>query len=336
MVDNLTFRYVTPVFRFSHFGNFEYSGEYKDAKYIISLKGYGDEMSPTVLPEVDRKELFKYAPEGTLNDFIFIHRSERFFPPLTNVMLVVDVIQPLSEDRKVSSQTREAAEIFHSILSSLRLHTSSGLDYEHSYLFREPIIGHTIIKPHTVPILFSHLGHGLSSVPQDQHGPCINTFEILLNQKLDESTTFGKILNLALDYHRTCLTLEDVNHAFLILMVAFEALFKKTEEKNVDCASGRIARLISTSRAECQNIREQFYGESDDAFTKLRNSIAHGDTSLDYKTVKSSFPIVYKYVTKANIALIQLPLGEIGEQYYDDLNSYVDRRFSELPATLGD
>ena len=40
-----------------------------------------------------------------------------------------------------------------------------------------------------------------------------------------------------MEYHRLAFTLERVEHAFLILMVAFEAMFKKKDEDNASRAA---------------------------------------------------------------------------------------------------
>ena len=61
---------------------------------------------------------------------------------------------------------------------------------------------------------------------------------------MDDNATSDKVLRLAMEYHRLSFTLERVEHAFLILMVAFEAMFKKEGRSNASRAAQRIGRLL--------------------------------------------------------------------------------------------
>ncbi|MCP4273609.1 MAG: hypothetical protein GY781_16905 [Gammaproteobacteria bacterium] len=354
MTGKVIFRYLTPVFNQSQFVEFEHSGHYKDATFSISLKGYGDDPSPNILPEHDLNELLKYGSDGTLKNLWQMHRSERFFPPLTNVVLVVDVIQPLIDDREVASNTRESSIIFESIISALRLHASKGLAYEYSYIFRSPPIcstpldelpevirmmakespGCASFRPHTIPVLSSRsrLGSGLSVLRTDQYDDCRKTFHKLLEKEWDDTDTFDKVLQLALEYHRTSFTLENIDHAFLVLMVLFEALFKKESEGNAGRAAGRIAKLLALVKGDKGQIKQEFFDHPTDAFSKIRNKIAHGNPDLDYIMVKEKYLELYNYITKAIIDLLNLQNGIIGMDYYNDLNSYVETRFSSLPV----
>ncbi len=356
MVDNVVFRYLTPVFNQSHFVDFEYSGSYKDSTFTITLKGYGNDMSPNILPEQDLCELLKYGTEGTLKNLWQMHHSKRFSPPYTNVMLVMDVNQPLTEERKVASNSKESNAIFDCIISALRLHASKGLAYEYSYMFRSPHICSTptselpeIIKmlaqespgcsssrPHTIPVLSSHfrLGSGLSVLRSDQYTACQTTFCKLLNKEWDDARTFDNVLQLALDYHRTSFTLENIDHAFLVLMVAFEALFKKEAERNAGHAAGRISKLLASSKEETRQIKNEFFNHPTEAFSKIRNNIAHGNPSLDYRMMKNKYLKLYDFITTAIIALLNLQTGTIDLDYYNDLSSYVETRYSSLPDNL--
>ncbi len=354
MTDKLIFRYLTPVFNQSHFVDFEHSGHYKDATFSLSLKGYGDDPSPNILPEDDLNELLKYGSEGTLKNLLQMHRSERFFPPFTNVVLVLDVIQPLIDDREVASNTSESSIVFESIVSALRLHTSRGFAYEYSYIFRSPPIrsasldelpevirmlakespGCAISRPHTIPVPSSRprLGSGLSVFRTDQYDDCRATFHKLLEKEWGDTDTFDKILQLALEYHRTSFTFENIEHAFLILMVTFETIFKKESEDSAERASGRIAKLLSIAKSDYNLIKNDFFDRLTDSFSKIRNKIAHGDPSLDNAKVKEKYPKLYHYITTSIIALLNLPNNTIGVEYYNDLNSYVETRFSALPV----
>lgn len=353
MLENVIFRYLTPVFRQGDFINFEHSGRYKDATFLISLKGYGTDPSPNILPREDLKELFKYGTESTFRNLCNINRSERFFPPLTNVVLVIDVIQPLTPERKVAVNTRESSTVFNSATTALRLHASKGLAYEYSYLFRFPDVhagtvdelpeiikelaknspGCSILRPHTIPVFFSPLGNSLSVLSNDQHDSCRSTIQILLEKEWDNTNTFDKVLQLAIEYHKTSLTLENIEHAFLVLMVVFEALFKKESERNASRAANRIAKLLAIKRSDFRQIKRYFFDHPTFAFSKIRNNIAHGNPNLDNSIVKEYLPKLYGYITDAIIALLRLSDDTLNGDYYDDLNMYVERRFDVLPPS---
>ena len=87
-------------------------------------------------------------------------------------------------------------------------------------------------------------------------------------------------------------------------------------------------------KKESQDIFKAFDNPEPDVLCKIRNQIAHGNPSLSNATVETKYPILYKHVTYAIIALLNLPLGVFHDtkDYYDELSFYVDNRFKNLPA----
>jgi hypothetical protein len=158
---------------------------------------------------------------------------------------------------------------------------------------------------------------------------CRKLFDILLVKNWSDGTTFTNVLHLAREYHRLSFTLENVAHAFLILMVVFEALFKKEKEK-ASKAAKRIGRLLGATKKACKDIQREFNND----FCKARNKIAHGDSSLPLTTVANLYPCLYRHVTRAIILLLHLPAGTLDptKDYYDEINRYVNGRFGNLPA----
>ena len=351
--ENLIFRYLTPIFKQVHSIAFEHEGSYKEARYSIRLRGYGTDPSPSILPEDDLQELLKYGAEGTLKHLWNMHKSQRFFPPYTNVILVVDVTQPLTDELKVCMNTREANKIFESILSALRLHMSSGLAYEYTYIFRAPPIRSTstdglpeIIKklseesldctitwPHSIPFVFSPFGSGLSVMQNNHYADCIDTFNVLVNKEWNDSQTFDNVLGLALEYHKISLNLEKPEHGFLVLMMIFEALFKKASEDNSDPAANRISKFLSVVKSDHQEIQKAFYDTAEDTFCKLRNKTAHGDPTIDHIIVKSKYPILYQYIKNAIIKLISIPNNRVDhtKDYYEEVGAFIEKQFLALP-----
>ncbi len=343
---NITFRFITPVFNYNRMSDFQHKGFYKGAAYTISLKSYGDNPTQYCLSEEDLNQLFKYGGEGTLKSlWNMTHSQYRCYLP-TNIILVVDVVLQENEEIETFFNAPEAVMINAHILSALQIHASKGIAYEQTYQFRSPSIqlfpfsgessdlenspesefsGHSVSRPHQTQYNFSPLGAGPSILRKVQYDCCRTTIETLIEREWDENSTFDKMLKLAIDYQETALCLTNSEHGFLILMVAVEALFKKTETENASHPSNRIAKLLCTSRRGRKDIARDFK-----LLFKVRNSIAHGNPDFDVNEIKDQYPLLYQYLTAAIIELLHLPEGVIGESYYDDLTVYVNRRYDDL------
>jgi hypothetical protein len=161
---------------------------------------------------------------------------------------------------------------------------------------------------------------------------CRSTIDTLLSKTWNDNTS-DKVLRLAMEYHRLAFTLERVEHAFLILMVAFEAMFKKEAEDNASKAAQRIGRLLGATKRECQAIQKAFNDDPADSFCKIRNRIAHGDPTLNLATVASKYPSLCRHLTAAIVTLLNLPSGTLDptKDYYDEISRLTESRFFSLP-----
>lgn len=353
MNQSVIFRYITPIFNFNHFIDFEYDGIYKDASFSIKLQGYGDiGCTSSILPENDLSELFKYGTEGTMSNLYNMNYSAKFFPPYTSVLLVIDVVQPLLDNRSVSINTKESEKIFRSIVLALQLHATHGLAYEYTYIFRSPKIasnttedelpefikelakkspGCAVSRPNAIPMSFSPLGSGTSIVKEEQFSSCINTFLYLVEKEWDTDCTFDNVLQLAIDCHTTSFTLARTRHAFLMIMVAFEALFKKKEERKTVPASERIAKALSKVKIDFDLIKDSFSsGNQNNDFSKIRNDIAHGYPNAMHADLQDEYNKLFRYVSDAIIFVISENHHYSCNNYYDALDTYLNQRFNEL------
>ncbi|MCK5020190.1 MAG: hypothetical protein KAS32_24340 [Candidatus Peribacteraceae bacterium] len=123
--------------------------------------------------------------------------------------------------------------------------------------------------------------------------------------------------------------LEKIEHSYLILMIMFESMFKRVEERNAENASIRISKFLAQDEAEMISINDEFYKEKkQDSFCKIRNAIAHGDPSFDIEIIKAKYPILYSYVTKAIITLLHMPDTDFdkSKDYYDELDKYLNNK----------
>lgn len=343
MTDEITFQSVTPIFRFEldpSDAEFLHCGRFRSAEYAISLRKYEQ-------GQAGFDELMKYADEYSRRALasIHIHRS----CGATDYFLVVDATQPLADDLKVAENSSESVHIASTILKSLQLHSSMGVLCHESYHFRSPFHpysesvrgrvppykkgSHIATAPLVGQYLFPHLGV-MSVLPDSEFASCRATFDSLVAKQWNDSITFDKVLQLALAYHRIAFNLEAVQHSFLILMIVFEALFKKESDPNAGRAAKRISKLVSTAQSDRKAIQSEFFSNNPDAFCRLRNRIAHGDPALDSDDVKSRYPALYHYITKAIIELISIPDGELDDtkDYYEEVSRFIDNRFNGLPA----
>ena len=164
---------------------------------------------------------------------------------------------------------------------------------------------------------------------------CRSTIDVLMRKTWNENATFDRVLRLAMEYHRLSFTLERVEHAFLILMVAYEAMFKKDGTENASKSAQRIGWLLgAATKKDCKTIQKEF-NDDPNSFSKIRNQIAHGDPSLDLATVASKYPSLYRNVTTAIVKLLDLPTASLDDSkdYYDELSRYTKDRFDHLPRT---
>ena len=116
-------------------------------------------------------------------------------------------------------------------------------------------------------------------------------------------------------------------------MVAYEAMFKKDGTENASKPAQRIGRLLgAATKRDCKAILKEFDADPD-SLSKIRNRIAHGDPALNLATVASKYPSVYRYVTAAIVALLNLPSGSLDDakDYYDEISRYTKDRFDGLP-----
>jgi hypothetical protein len=101
----------------------------------------------------------------------------------------------------------------------------------------------------------------------------------------DDAITFDRVLQMAMSYHEVACTFREPKHGFLLLMIIFEALFKGPDEKT-PIAIRRISQMLACDVNQRKLITKRF-GTGKGSYTKIRDSIAHGDVSLVSETVKN-------------------------------------------------
>ena len=294
---DITFYSITPLFSFQlepKTSVFSFAGIYKESRFEIKL------VKPTQGPKFF-DELMPWADEKTRKSCKHIS-----FPPSMIIVgpatsyLTVDVTHEYKDELRVASNTLECVRIGPSILNALRLISSRGLLEYGSYYFSSTKRSSRFYTSSVIAQFpFSHLGHGSSRLREADFPTCQSLFETLLHKLHNSGRKSDKLLELALQYHKVAFNLEKVEHCFLILMIIFESMFKKSSEGNISKAAKRIGEKLGHTRAEKDSIRKDFDSNSANTFGKLRNSIAHGDSRLDLQIVIDKYPTLYGYVTRA-------------------------------------
>jgi hypothetical protein len=261
-----------------------------------------------------------------------INISYHFGRP-ASYMLLTNVFVP---EGTLGHGMLEGSTINEMVVTALRLHSSAGLPVHESYFFCCPAPPHQGLMsrpPYSAQARNSHLGAG-SELRRTDFPVCLATIDRLLTKTWNQQSTSDRVLALAMDYHRLSFTLERVDHAFLILMVAFEAMFKRDYTERAAEAAIRIGRLLGATQSECGTIQRAFVEAGiHGTFSDIRNAIAHGDTSLNPATVANQYPLLYRYLTRAIVVLLNLAPGEIDDTqpYYDEISRWTNDRYNLLP-----
>lgn len=333
MQDTTAFSSITPIFdfEFEHEGSaFSHYGRLEDSSYSIKLGKY-----QRGKPGFD--ELMAYADDNFRRFFDHM-RSSYVYRSAADHFLIVQAVEPYKGQHRVSGYSSIGRRVLINIFRSLRLHCSKGISRDKTHHFRSPPLPDidglmSIVEEHRRRA-FSHLGPGPSILPDSQFESCRSTFDALIKKNWDYSRIYDQVLRLALAYHETAFDLRRVEHSFLILMIVFEALFKREKETSAKKASTRISQLISTTQAEQKRIEKEFYGENDHStLCRIRNKIAHGNPSVDEETIAYRYPDLYRYITNAMIRLLSIQDGTLDQtkDYYAEISRYCKDYFRTLP-----
>jgi hypothetical protein len=314
-----TVRILTPVFDYRIEGadRFSHSGPYKGAEFKMVLSPYAP---------ADLEEIINHA-HVNIRDSIRQGCRRLTAGAAGGHILLIEVALSGSAH---ALDMEVAGEVQLSTIEALRLHSTAGLPHDDQLVFSD--------SPHLAVMQwisrqtpFPHLPKP-SVLRSADFAACQATGDIL-RSKAWGSKTFDKVVSLAKEYHRFSFTLEKVEHAFLILMVAYEAMFKKDHKEKASSPAKRIGRLLgATTQRDCKAIQKEFSDEPD-SFSKIRNQIAHGDPNLNLATVRSKYPCLHRHLTSAIVMLLNLPSGSLNdtEDYYDEISVLTNRRFSSLP-----
>lgn len=321
--------YIVPIANFSlNYSEsvFKHSHKYKNVEYSIRLTNDDRTVRDSLPNDKISEELY-----NKVRSMESIHERYRDWP----VKLWFLIIKAETEQERnpfVEDTLTKAA------LDALRLHSSNGIIYDKVFRSFEskdvinPEITFWFTKPNGSKMIAS------SGLEDADIEPCKKTFDILFSGSKFEGSpifevvkiyksnkTFNNVLKIALEYHETIFQLWFIEHRFLLLMIIFEALFKKEDEKYISDAADTFAKLVEPDGVKQKLIIKDFWNEIDKkdikSFSVLRNMIAHGDPNFDVKRLDERYRLLYKYVTQGIIKVLHIPNEQIGvdDNYYDKL-----------------
>ncbi len=319
----ITFRAITPLHNFTLWterdggfhrgGSFHESGMFEKTPYTVRIvRALGEELSALVLSADN---------EHIISDLVLPDTGV----PFEDYYLVADVVTPATEETAVSSNTMELLRVNQAFLEAMHVHAKGGLIVSDTFWLKSP-------ASHSGSMNRSRgLGAGRpngflfgpTSIFDGGYPGLAESFRLFLSEPWGESQ-FGRVLELAMNsmrLHGCCGTRE---HAFLLLMVAFEAMFKASTE-NSDRAAKRIAEFLCTSSRAKKKVVQKAFTTAGTGFRDLRNSVAHGD--LPACNLKSSLPKLRGLMQGAIVRLLlhyQASPPAEDDDYYDWLDTAQD------------
>lgn len=159
-------------------------------------------------------------------------------------------------------------------------------------------------------------------------------FDLLTIDSSHRNSVGHRVIEIALRYYILSSRQTEYDVIFLMLMIAFEALFKKPNEDSISSARARFCKLLAESKAEHSQISKFM---SEDKNVKgccfLRNAIVHGDESTS-SIGSQTFWNLKRYIRKAILRLVDAITNSNIDlsNYYDSLDQYVNSRFMGLPT----
>ena len=179
------------------------------------------------------------------------------------------------------------------------------------------------------PPLFSPLGLGPSVLPSLAFDNCRATADVLMTP-WDDTITFDRVLQMAMSYHEVACTFREPKHSFLLLWVIFETLFKALDDE-IPRAVKCLSQLLARDRNHQRLITRRF-NNGVASYTKIRNSIAHGDVSLESVAVARCYPDLYAYITNAitQLLLMRNSAFDLKQDYYEEISKVSKERFINL------
>jgi hypothetical protein len=322
------FRTIVPLFHFTTNGEtFSCTGDYLGSRYEISVYEYqlDGNLPNTTIPQENFNELMVFASENAKQELRNIHTIGGNTLRPAKCFLVIDT------DSSKSYQIRELC------LNALRLHATKGAIYYGDYTSNSASKvnqNYVRVQPRR-PDVYPPL-HKIPFQPSEflatEFDSCRQTLKVLLSENWMKDTQHKRVLKLAISYYWGSLRVDQREFAYMMLAIAFEAMFKANGE-SAEAAVKRLSRILAKTRRECKAISRSL-SQGSSSYSKIRNAIAHGDEAYNYESISDAYEMFYPYIRKSIIALLQIDESTITESsdYYANLSLYLEDKYNKLPS----
>uniref|UniRef100_UPI004048B18F hypothetical protein n=1 Tax=Aliarcobacter sp. TaxID=2321116 RepID=UPI004048B18F len=312
-------RFVVPIYNLRIDNEYNCSGIIDEMKYNILLKTYNASKNKDYINKEDLKELFKYGGKNSTKNYYDTFQDDKaFIHNYTKTFLLIDIV---SEDKSV-----KYLYLFKAVIDALNLTIEKGISYYEYFRFSQ---GYSYIKLNGIsslpsyPEIFSPMNE---EILLDEFAPK-NSLEIIIKQIYDlesKENQYSKIMILSIDYLNFSRRIEKIEQAFLILMITIESMFKESENEQLYKKMSSLAKLISNSEVEYEEIIYKFKQKNQEQnkneyFIGIRNSIAHGKEFLQGGEMKAKVLELYKYIRRCIIEILDMNDKFTLENYYEDL-----------------
>ena len=155
-------------------------------------------------------------------------------------------------------------------------------------------------------------------------------FKIWFIETTHKEMVGHRVLHLAKKYYLLSSTQTEYDVIFIFLMISFEALFKRSEEEDVNRAVSIFRKLIADTKQESDDIWK-FMSPQEKGCCYLRNGIVHGNENAG-NVSSQTFWLLKSYLRRAIVTLIELlSLNKVDRNdYYESLHTYAEQRFNSL------
>jgi len=150
----------------------------------------------------------------------------------------------------------------------------------------------------------------------------------------DRQSMAYRIISLSCGYYSLTSTQTEYSVIFMFLMIAFEALFKKSDAESIGQAKKAFGKLVADTKKE-YSVLSAFMSENpnEPGCCFYRNAIVHGNEGFN-KAMDGVFWQLKGYTRVALHRVLELyDSGKLDKHnYYESLYTIVNERFNELPS----